>query len=91
MPVMDNLYTHPPASLYEAFEPAEAKRLADKLEPHHSAKHGSWPNMAEIKLSVLARQCLGRRLPDSECGLRGERRRVAGERRPFRPARSSGW
>ena len=62
--VMDNLNTHSPASLYEAFAPAEAKRLADKLEIHHTPKHGSWLNMAEIELSVLRRQCLDRRLPD---------------------------
>jgi hypothetical protein len=64
--VMDNLNTHSPASLYEAFEPAEAKRLADKLEIHHTPKHGSWLNIAEIGLSVLSRQCLGRRVPDFE-------------------------
>jgi hypothetical protein len=62
--VMDNLNTHTAASLYEAFEPAEAKRLADKLEIHYTPKHGSWLDMAEIELSVLARQCLDRRLPD---------------------------
>jgi len=62
--VMDNLNTHSKASLYEAFPPAEAKRLADKLEIHYTPKHGSWLNMAEIELSVLARQCLDRRLPD---------------------------
>jgi hypothetical protein len=62
--VMDNLNTHTPASLYEAFEPAEAKRLADKLEIHYTPKHGSWLNMAEIELSVLARQCLAERIPD---------------------------
>ena len=62
--VMDNLNTHSPASLYEAFPPAEAKRLADKLELHDTPKHGSWLNMAEIELSVLAEQCLDRRLPD---------------------------
>jgi hypothetical protein len=60
--VQDNLNTHTPASLYEAFEPAEAKRLADKLEFHYTPKHGSWLNMAEIELSVLAGQCLDRRL-----------------------------
>jgi transposase len=64
--VMDNLNTHTPASLYEAFEPAEAKRIADKLEVHYTPKHGSWLNMAEIELSVLGRQCLDRRLPDVE-------------------------
>jgi hypothetical protein len=62
--VLDNLNTHSPASLYEAFPPAEAKRLADKLEIHYTPKHGSWLNMAEIELSVLARQCLDRRVPD---------------------------
>ena len=62
--VQDNLNTHTPASLYEAFPPAEAKRLADKLEIHYTPKHGSWLNMAEIELSVLDRQCLDRRLAD---------------------------
>jgi hypothetical protein len=57
--VMDNLNTHNIASLYEAFEPVEARRLAKKLEIHHTPKHGSWLNMAEMELSVLARQCLG--------------------------------
>ena len=61
--VMDNLNTHTVASLYEAFLPAEARRLAEKLEIHYTPKHGSWLNMAEIELSVLARQCLGQRLP----------------------------
>ena len=62
--VMDNLNTHSTASLYEAFEPTEAKRLADKLEIHHTPKHGSWLNIAECELSVLGRQCLDRRIPD---------------------------
>ncbi len=62
--VLDNLNTHTPGSLYEAFAPAEAKRLADKLEIHYTPTHGSWLNMAEIELSVLSRQCLDRRLPD---------------------------
>ncbi len=62
--VLDNLNTHTPASLYEAFPPAEAKRLADKLEIHYTPRHGSWLNMAEIALGVLAAQCLDRRLPD---------------------------
>ncbi len=57
--VMDNLNTHNIASLYEAFEPAEARRLAKKLEIHYTPKHGSWLNMAEMELSALARQCLG--------------------------------
>jgi hypothetical protein len=62
--VMDNLNTHKPASLYEAFPPAEARRLIDKLEIHHTPKHGSWLNMAETELSVLTRQCLDRRIAD---------------------------
>ena len=60
--VMDQLNTHSPASLYEAFPPDEAKRLADRLEIHHTPKHGSWLNMAEVELSALARQCLSRRI-----------------------------
>jgi len=69
--VMDNLNTHTPASLYEAFDPAEAKRLADKLEIHPTPKHGSWLNIAEIELSVLTRQCLDRRI-DSRASLTHE-------------------
>ena len=61
--VMDNLNTHHPASLYQAFEPAEARRIAERLEIHYTPKHGSWLNMAEIELGVLARQCLDRRIP----------------------------
>jgi len=68
--VLDNLNTHDPASLYEAFAPAEAKRLWDKLEIHHTPKHGSWLNVAEIELSVLERQCLDRRLPNLEAVAR---------------------
>ena len=64
--VLDNLNTHSPASLYEAFEPDEAHRLARRLEFHYTPKHGSWLNMAEIELSVLARQCLAQRLPSME-------------------------
>jgi transposase len=64
--VMDNLSTHTPAALYAAFAPAEAKRIWDRLELHYTPKHGSWLNMAEIELSVLARQCLNRRIPDQE-------------------------
>lgn len=62
--VMDNLNTHKPASLYEAFAPTEARRLMERLEIHYTPKHGSWLNMAEIELSVLATQCLKRRIPD---------------------------
>ena len=64
--VLDQLNTHSPASLYAAFPPAEAKRLADRLEIHHTPKHGSWLNMAELELSVLQRQCLRQRLPDRD-------------------------
>jgi len=60
--VMDNLNTHTPAALSETFPPAEAKRLADRLEIHYTPKHGSWLNMAEIELRVLSEQCLDRRL-----------------------------
>ena len=62
--VMDNLNTHNIASLYEAFEPAEAFALAQRLEIHHTPKHGSWLNIAEIELSALTRQCLDRRISD---------------------------
>jgi len=77
--VMDNLNTHKKASLYEAFEPAEAKRIADKLETHYTPKHGSWLNMAEIEMSVLSRQCLAermdnmRRLEDQAMAWAGKR------------------
>jgi len=64
--VTDNLNTHTTASLYKAFSPAEARRLASKLEIHYTPKHGSWLNMAEIELSVLSRQCLNRRIPDQD-------------------------
>ena len=62
--VMDNLNTHGIASLYEAFEPEEAFALAQRLEIHHTPKHGSWLNIAEIELSALTRQCLDRRISD---------------------------
>ena len=64
--VMDNLNTHKLASLYEAFPPERARRIAERLEIHHTPKHGSWLNMAEIELSVLARQCLDRRIESAE-------------------------
>ena len=69
--VMDNLNTHHPASLYEAFEPAEARRIAERLEIHYTPKHGSWLDMAEIEIGVMARQCLDRRIPD-QSALRRE-------------------
>jgi hypothetical protein len=62
--VMDNLNTHTLGSLYEAFEPAKARALAQRLEIHHTPKHGSWLNIAEIELSALTRQCLDRRIDD---------------------------
>lgn len=64
--VLDNLNTHTLASLYETFEPAEAHRLARKLDLHYTPKHGSWLNMAEIEFSALSRQCLNRRLADAD-------------------------
>ena len=67
--VMDNLNTHRLASLYEAFPPEQARRLAERFEVHHTPKHGSWLNVAEIELSVLARQCLGRRIESVEALL----------------------
>jgi hypothetical protein len=74
--VMDNLNTHTPAALYEVFPPQEARGLAQRLEIHYTPKHGSWLNpvlrgvegMAEIELSVLARQCLDRRIPNPDPG-----------------------
>jgi hypothetical protein len=64
--VMDNLNTHSPAALYEAYEPEEAKRILDRLEFHYTPKHGSWLNMVEIELSVLSEQCLDDRIPDED-------------------------
>ena len=64
--VQDNLNTHKPASLYEAFEPDEARRLTLRFEWHYTPKHGSWLNMAETELSVLSTQCLKRRIPDAQ-------------------------
>ena len=64
--VMDNLNTHGPGSLYEAFPPTEARRILGKLEIHYTPKHGSWLNIAEIELSVLNSQCLDRRIPEPE-------------------------
>ena len=80
--VMDNLNTHHPSSLYEAFEPAEARRIAERLEIHYTPKHGSWLDMAEIEIGVMSRQCLDRRIPDQRTAAGG--RSVAG------PAQSRG-
>ena len=64
--VTDNLNTHSPACLYEAFAPEEARRIAQKIEWHYTPEHGSWLNMAETELSVLTRQCLNRRIADAD-------------------------
>lgn len=69
--VMDNLNTHKLGSLYSAFKPEAARRIAERLEIHYTPKHGSWLNMAEIEIGVLRRQCLNRRIPDQET-LRSE-------------------
>jgi len=87
--VMDNLNTHTGASLYEVFEPSEARRLLDRLRIHYTPKHGSWLNMAEIELSVLTRQCLDRRIPDkatlaSEVAAWQQRRNIAGAKIDWR-------
>jgi hypothetical protein len=87
--VVDNLNTHTLGALYEAFEPAEARRIARRLEIHYTPKHGSWLNMAEIELSVLARQCLDRRIADretlaSEVTAWQERRNAVGARTEWR-------
>jgi hypothetical protein len=68
--VVDNLNTHGPACLYERFEPAEARRIAAKLEWHYTPEHGSWLNIAECELSVLASQCLDQRIPDKDSLIR---------------------
>jgi transposase len=64
--VTDNLNTHHPACLYEAFSPEQARRIAERIEWHYTPEHGSWLNMAELELSVFARQCLNRRIADQE-------------------------
>ena len=77
--VMDNLNTRHPASLYEAFEPMEARHIAERLEFHYTPKHGSWLNMAEIEFSVLSRCCLKQRVPH-EPALRREVQALVTER-----------
>lgn len=64
--VQDNLNRHKPASLYQAFPPAEARRLVERFEWHYTPKHGSWLDMAEAELAVLSSQCLDRRIPDQQ-------------------------
>ena len=81
--VMDNLNTHHPSSLYEEFEPAEARRIADRLEIHYTPKHGSWLDMAAIEIGVMSRQCLDRRIPDQRTLRRGGGS-VAGSAQPGR-------
>ncbi len=81
--VVDNLNTHTPASLYKAFPPEEARRLASKVEWHYTPEHGSWLNMAEIEFAVLAKQCLRQRLPEQslvqrEAGAWEARRNASG-------------
>jgi hypothetical protein len=78
---MDNLSTHTPACFYEAFEPAEARRLIDRIEFHYTPKHGSWLNVAEMQISVIARQCLDRRI-ESLGTLRRELRAWRKEHNP---------
>ena len=77
--VMDKLNTRHPSSLYEAFEPGEARRIAERLEIHYTPKHGSWLNMAERELAVLAGQCLDRRIPGRDV-LKHETRAWQGQR-----------
>jgi hypothetical protein len=77
--VTDNLNTHTPGCLYEAFEPARARAIAERLEWHYTPKHGSWLNMAEIELAALSKQCLGRRIGSLE-GLEREVSAWQGER-----------
>ena len=77
--VQDNLNTHVPASLYETFPPAEARRILQRVEFHYTPKHGSWLNMAEIEIAILERNALSRRLPD-EAALRRQVSAVETER-----------
>jgi len=83
--VLDNLNTHALASLYEAFEPAEARRIAKKIELHYTPKHGSWLNMAEGEIALLSRQALDQRLPDTDAVERA----LAAWERPRNDARAT--
>ena len=91
--VLDNLNTHNPASLYEAFAPAEAKRILEQLEFIHTPKHASWLNMAEIELSLLSRQCLKPRVPDNGDAPHGDQRLAKPSATPTRLASTgpSAW
>ena len=84
--VQDNLSTHTPASLYTAFPAPEARRLANRFEWHYTPKHGSWLDMAESELAVLATQCLSRRIPDKQTL---EKEVVAWESHPKQTPRQS--
>lgn len=86
--VQDQLNTHDPSALYATFEPQEAKRILDKLEFHYTPVHGSWLNMAETELSVLARQCLDRRIPDQ---LSLQQETLAWEQRRNAQLRTIDW
>ena len=86
--VVDNLNTHTPAALYEAFAPAEARRITRKLEFHYTPKHGSWLNRAECEFAVLSTQCLDRRIPDGE---RLQRETAAWEAERNRRAAKMQW
>ena len=77
--VQDNLNTHTPGALYEAFAPEEARRILRRLEFHYTPKHASWLNMAEIEIAILERNALSRRLPD-EAALRRQVSAVEAER-----------
>jgi hypothetical protein len=81
--VQDNLNTHSPASLYEAFEPAQARRIIERFEWHYTPRHGSWLNLAESELAVLSSQCLDRRIPDAAALAR----EVAAAHAPQHPQR----
>jgi hypothetical protein len=86
--VQDQLNTHDPSALYATFEPQEAKRILDKLEFHYTPVHGSWLNMAETELSVLARQCLDCRIPDQ---LSLQQETLAWEQRRNAQLRTIDW
>ena len=87
--VQDNLNTHKPASLYEAFPPTEARRLVERFEWHYTPKHGSWLDMAESELSVLSSQCLDRRIPDQRV-LKDEVEAWEAKETPKNPAAGAG-
>ena len=89
MLVQDNLNTHKPASLYEAFPAAEARRLVERFEWHYTPKHGSWLDMAESELSVLSTQCLDRRIPDKQTATKSPHGRTTATSTTPKPTGSS--